>query len=761
MERKAKDDGAIFMVPQELLDAENKKHFRDMPYGDFIGLNTAIHNVEQQGRNAKKGIKAQELADKDELVAEIVINMDRLPDTAAHRDHVTREAQRKTTNIKEYFKTWDAHMSKTEFLLEQLDGSSNGPAKAAIFQPFVDAEFKENTMSRKNGLRFAAAFDRISKDIIKLMDKEVYIEKLGRIYKRSQLLHMALNVGNQSNFSKMVKGSELSPGPNLTEDSVMETLNETLTKEEWQLVQTVWDMFEEMYPSVEEVYRNENGVSPIKMDSTEIVTPHGTFKGGYFPMIYDPKKSRKADRIEEKGALEAMQSEVVQASVFSGMTKPRSDDFSAPVLLDITRVAGELQKTAHFITHYDAVRNARKIMNDENFAAAVTQKLGKAHYDILKSWVGQVAVGHREKPKFDIIGDQIEALRGNATVAIMGGVFGSMTTMAVQPLGIFTSMDTLARGVDEKYSTVRGVVRAIKGLTAMMNDGEAKKYAMRNSKELRFRLENSDRDIKHATSQISGSTGKKQQIQRMLLIGIPFVQLYTVDLPTWVAAHQMGLDKNMSAEEAIDFADSRMRMTQGAGSAKDQSAMLAQKGTTRAFTMFMTFFNTMYNIQARLAREAAWTPEFANKVVMGGILMYVLPSIVEALFRMQKPDEDEDESWAEFLALKSAYFAFSAVPLVRDMAAAIPKGRRFSISPVTGLFENTARTLSTVSDLVFNYDEAEITESELKSIVNMLGFGTGVIPSTYINRLIGAYNKMQDDDEINPWEFFIGPVKDK
>ncbi|MDB4725936.1 hypothetical protein OAF54_00775 [bacterium] len=760
MERKAEDDGAIFFVPQEILDADRKMPFRDMSYGEFLGLNAAIKNVEQQGRNAKKGIRGRETVIKDGLVAEMVETMGRLDDTSTAKDRKTRAHRRDRTKVGDFFTRWNAHMLKTEFLLEHIDGSSNGAAKKSIFQPFVDAEFEENKLARKNGLRFAAAFDRISKDIIKQMDKEVFIERLGRYYRRSDLLHMALNVGNSSNFDKMVRGSEKIEGINLTEDNVMQTLNETLTKEEWELVQTVWDMFEEMYPRVEEVYRNENGVSPVKIDPAEVVTPHGTFKGGYFPMIYDPKQTPEVEAIEDKSALEAMQNEMVQASVFSGMTKARSEAAAFPVLLDITRVAGELQKTAHFITHYEPVRNARKIIGDPQFAKAVTDKIGKEHYDILKTWVGQVALGHREKPKYSVLDDLVETLRGNATVAIMGGFLGSVTTMATQPLGAFTAMDTLARGVDEKYSATRGTVRMIKGLTAMINGGDAKKEAMRKSKELQFRLDNADRDIKHATSKVSGVTGKKAPVQRMLLVGIPFIQLYTVDIPTWIAAHQMGVDKGMSDADAVEFADSRVRMSQGSGSAKDQAAMMAQRGASRAYTMFMTFFNTMYNIQARLVREAAWTPEFANKVVAGGILMYVLPSMVEALFRMQGPDEDDEESYAEFIAMKTAFFAMSSIPVVRDTTAAFERGRRFSSSPMTGLFENTARTVQTVGDLVFDYEKAEISDSELKSIINMAGFATGVIPSTYINRLIGAYNKMEDEGEINPWEFFIGPVKD-
>ena len=298
----------------------------------------------------------------------------------------------------------------------------------------------------------------------------------------------------------------------------------------------------------------------------------------------------------------------------------------------------------------------------------------------------------------------------------------------------------------------------VRGLTAMVNSGEAKQHAMRNSKELRFRLENADRDIKHVMGQVSGLKGKKAALQRMMLVGIPFVQLHTVDIPTWIAAYQMA-SKTMNDPEAFAFADSRVRMSQGSGSAKDQAAFMAQRGSSRAYSMFMTFFNTMYSIQGKLAREAAWTPEFANKLVTGGIIMYVLPSIIEATFRMQWPEDEED--WPAFLAMKTAYFAMSSIPLVRDVVAATEKGRRFSGSPISGLGETTAKTIQTVAELVIDWDDTEVTEADVKGAVNMIGFATGVIPSTYINRIIGAANKYVEEGEINIWEFFIGPTRDK
>lgn len=757
MDKAAKDDGAILQIPPEVLAADEKTHWRDTTLPEFRALRDTVKNIEAQARLVKQGINALEDMRRDEILDEIEVAMSRLPDTAVS----TRMAE---TNPAWYdpalswVKSADAAMIKIEFMLEHIDGKVNGPSQNAIFQPFSDAESEENTFVVAFSAAFADAYNAIPADVQKVMNKKVWNPALGRYVKRSEILHMALNTGNASNFQKMINGSDkdIYGTPSLSEEMVFDALQD-LTAEEIHFVNTVWSLFETMYPAVEAVHRRENGVSPKKLPSVETELPNGTLTGGYIPMMYDPSRSNRAADIENKSALDMMQSETVRASVFSGMTETRVEGFSAPVVLDISRLPGELQKTAHFITHYEPVRNANKIIADSRFHTIVVNKMGQEYYDILKSWVGQVATGSRGKLRFDMIGDSIEFLRGNATVAIMGA---SVTTTLTQPLGLFTSTDALARGIDGKYRATRGITAMLGGLASVFNPG-ANKQAFEKSKELQFRITNADRDIKMAMKGLAGAKGKKAQIQRMLLISIPAVQLYTVDLPSWTAAYNMALKGNMNEGDAVNFADSLIRKSQGAGSAKDLSAVLATRGASRAMTMFMTFFNTLYNIQSRVARESEFTANYMNKLVTGSLILYVMPSVIEAMFRLEGPDPDDDEYWTEylkFLAAKVALFAGSTIPGLRDLASAAGSKFGYSGSPVTGLFENAAKMTNSAADL-FDEDK-EIKPAVVKTAINLIGYGTGVVPSNQINRAVRWYEKwaIEDEDTII-WEFFVGPDK--
>lgn len=760
MEDAQRHDGAIFTFPQEVLDADEKTHYRDLSLLDFRALRDTVKNLDTQARLKKEGINAEEKARIEELAMRASL---RMADMDASHASKTLETQQSFGVIDEALnklKYADAGLTKTEFLLELLDGGGHGVFFEAAFKPFVDAEYQENILVRENSERFHKAFDALPNGVKKKLNKRENITELGIKMTRSELIALALNVGNESNLEKVVNGSKPNPkgDPKMSEEAIMMALINRLSKEEWDFVQETWDIFQDMYPQVEEVFRKENGRSPEAIEAKPIKTPYGEYRGGYFPMMYDPKRSADARDIEKKSALEEMQSEAVRATVFSGMTKERTS-FSAPVLFDLTKVAGALHSSAHFITHYDAVRAVNKFLGHPDVRKGIVDKLGNEYYDLLTSWVGQIATGGRDaRVPFGVVDDIVEHLRGNMTVAAMGGlVGGSVTTLLSQPLGLFTSMDALSRGVDpktEKYRPDLGPLRLLKGLATMLNPG-AVKSAWAKSKELRFRLDNADRDIRHVNTKLQGVKGAKAQIQRAMLIGIPALQLVAVDTPTWIAAYNMALKGNMSEEQAIDFADALVRKSQGSGSVKDLSPLLATRGTARGLTMFMTFFNTLYGIQQRFAREAKMDVNTLNKAVFGSLFLFVLPSLVEGIFRMDTPNEDDEKSVIEWLALRSLLMALSSVPVVRDVVSAAESGFGYKASPIES---PVGQGLAAAQDIL--NEDRDIDEKTLTAALSALGLTTGVVPSAFLNRIIKTLNKIDDGEDWLVWEFFVGPKKD-
>jgi len=572
---------------------------------------------------------------------------------------------------------------------------------------------------------------------------------LGREFRRSGLVGVALNVGNDSNYDKMIKGSkkDISGSQEWTEEGVDEALAH-LMAEEWNFVQEIWDTFEETYPAVKEVYRRENGVEPERVEAREIETKHGqVLRGGYFPMMYDPSRSTQAADIEGKSALEAMESAAVQAGVFSGMTKQRNAGFSAPVKLDLTALPMHLERTAHFVTHYEPVRIVRKLLNRRDVKGAITNKLGSEYYEVVKSWMGDVAANGQRVERGDVVGSIVESMRRNATVGIMGF---SYTTMASQLLGYANSVDALSKQSDGSYSPRKAAYWLGVGLAEYAkNPSKAVDTVFEASGEMRHRLQNIDREMRHVLQTTAGKTGAIKgswaKMQRSSLMGIGYVQLYLVDLPLWIGAYNQVISEGFDQRGAVTRADSMVRMAQTAGGIKDLAAVQRKRGVQSGLFMFYSYFSLLYNMIAETAGGIK-RPKDVPRAVARLMLLLALPTAAEALMRQEGPDED-DENYAEWLALKTFFYGFSSVPLLRDMVG-MAEGFGYSISPIDSLGESLGKA---VRGLAKAYDEGEMDLATLKAMVGSVGFLFGA-PVSMPNRILSAATA----DDATPYDFLIG-----
>src|SRR5690606_29307654 len=85
--------------------------------------------------------------------------------------------------------------------------------------------------------------------------------------RRGDLLGLAVNVGNASNFDKLAEGY------GWDQAQIMALLNRELTKEEWDFVQANWDALEALRPEIARVEKGLSGVEPEWIDAMPVVTP--------------------------------------------------------------------------------------------------------------------------------------------------------------------------------------------------------------------------------------------------------------------------------------------------------------------------------------------------------------------------------------------------------------------------------------------------------------------------------------------------------
>lgn len=753
IERQRLAFGSLIEAPQSVFDADERTNYRALSLDEFRTLRDTIKNLEAQGRLAKTAlIDGEELAISD-MADQIVLRVEQTPQLARMERKRAEQNPGVLDRARGKLASFDAALRKVELLIEQVDRERMGPLWRFLFKPFADAETARKDMTLRVTQRVMDALDNLPTR--SMLAERINVPMLRRTFARSDLIMMALNVGNESNLEKMLDGSE----KDVTEGATPFTLEgidnalSNLTKEEWAFVQEVWDAFEAMWPQVQAVYRRENGVAPERVDAREIETRWGqTLRGGYFPMMYDPARSVQARDIEGKTALEAMQSTVVRASVNSSMTKARTG-FSAPVLLDITALPNHIERTAHFITHYEPVRIARKLLARRDVVRAISNRVGPEYYDTLKAWVQELAANGQPVAPTSIGGRIVEAMRRNATVAIMGL---SYTTMVAQVFGLSNSIDALSRQPGGGYSPRRGTAAMLGGLVRYLRaPATVRRQVFAASGEMRHRLQNTDRDIRHALQQLSGKKGAWSQMQRFSMMGIAGVQLYMVDLPTWLAAYSQAIERGATTDEAVDAADNLLRTSQTAGGIKDLAAIQRERGVMTALTMFYSYFNLLYNLQ-RQALGNVGSPRDVPQLAARAFILLAVPVLVDALVKRQGPDEDKDETWAGWLASKAAVYSLSSLPFLRDLAGMV-EGFGYKPTPLDGFGKALGGTVKGISQAI---DNGELDVKAIKAMVSALGFGTGV-PATQVNRVISAADAMFEGEDVGVYDFLVGPKKDK
>ena len=174
-----------------------------------------------------------------------------------------------------------------------------------------------------------------------------------------------LNFGNRSNIDKFTRGYVGKDKAQMFELQLWDMIHKNATKEDWQFVQNIWDLFEGWKKQSGKLYYDLSGRQPKWIDAEKVVTPHGEFAGGYYPIIYDRLRSN-INAIEEKVAPNALfGGNYFRASPANHYAKERTGYADRiQFQTSIEQVAGRMQQLIHDISHRRAVMDASKVIYD-------------------------------------------------------------------------------------------------------------------------------------------------------------------------------------------------------------------------------------------------------------------------------------------------------------------------------------------------------------------------------------------------------------
>jgi hypothetical protein len=785
VKERVEQDGDDIELTAEVLNETYTSHWKNVPYNKLRGINDSVRNLEHAARFSNKITLMGEAIDFDKLVTDWTNHME--------RQNVTIfKAQRTTVAESKKWGKWSmAQMTKIPWMTSWLDGGERvGMTYQLLTRPFVDAQNAEFMLQRAALTPVIDALNNRSKEQIARHNSRLFIPELkndqndGNLFGH-QVLAVALNVGNQSNLKKMLLGEGWA---NPEDDSsisidnpILQAVLSKMTKEDWELVQLIWDQMDSLYPQLAEVKRKASGITPPKIEASPVETEWGTFRGGYYPVKYDSNRSQRAALNEERLAANTDSmfntSGGIHASVTASATNERTG-FYDPIRLSLDVVPNHFQETIHYITHHDAVRQVNKLIRDSRVAKVIKEKLGVDEYNQLRPWLNDIAKDGMETPTKSFIDDVFGRLRFGITLGLMGF---KATTGIIQVSGIFNTMAEVGGLETLKVIPMVGranFVRAFRRITGRPQDmDDAMGFAMQNSKVLPHRIQTMDREMRKVFNDLNDPKNKiaktgagevmrklgqgmspkwARALQEASMKHIAYIQLYTVDLPSWYAAYEKKLGETGSETEAFQYADWVVEQVQGSGATKDLASVTRGKTEThRAFTMFMTFFSSLWNAMRDTGRGAKSGAYSTSAVAAKAMFMITLPVIFDMMMRGQLFDED-DEFEKEKLLTNLALFPLASIPYFRDVASGFLSGYGYNVSPAAAMLERGIQgSRGMVENLLTDED---ITRAQAENTSKLAGALLG-IPGTAQAWATGEhlYQVLEEGEDFTVRELLFGP----
>lgn len=740
--RAQEADGVDVVVPASFAASLGTTAWSRLAVDEFLGLDAAVTQIIHLGRLKQSLVDGQEKRAFDAVVNEAVDGMAGMPKKP------TSDLFEPSwwDNVKSGIASADVALLKIETIVDWLDdGKSDGVFNRVVFKPIADAQDRENDMRAEYQNKLGEALGKLSKEDLRRWSESVSAPELlnretGNPWKgtRSNLVAMALNVGNAGNRQRLVDGY------GWNENAVMEALSRELTAADWVFVQEVWDIIDGLWPDISAMERRVNGIAPEKVEPIPVETPFGMLRGGYYPAIYDSTKDFDAERNAQREA-DLFATKYTRATTAASSTKERAERVKRPILLQLGVINRHIGEVIHDITHREAVMQAHKFLSEPKIKRAIDETLGREYRQAFTPWLKFVAnQWAAERAGNEGIGKFMNGLRSNTTVVGMGFRF---TTVMMQAAGYSNSIEYI------------GAEWAAKGAAQFAaHPVETFDAVMAKSGEMRHRMDTLDRDIRTTIAKMAGRQNPLTAAKRFAFHGIGYMDRM-VTIPTWMGAYNKALAAGKSEDQAVYAADKAIRLSQGAASAKDLAAVATGQGqwgqALKLMTLFYSYVSTVYQRQRTLGRDIKRggvkdIPQLAARAWW----LLVVPPILAELMGGRGPEEEED--WGAWAFKTMLFQSVGAIPVLRDAARPLydklagNRGFDYQLSPI----QRSVQTVINAGGEVKDIATGEETTRATRTILEATGYLTGMVPGQVAQStqfLVDVSYGEQDPQTFGDW----------
>lgn len=720
-------------ISPDMLNDNFRKPFKMMSVKEFNDLMDAVRQIEHLGRNEQMMLTAaKDTAYKearDQMVESINAN-------ANGRTADVRTAKTKLGKMAQGLHRFFAEHIKAATIARILDGGKEGPVWEYLIRPANAAADRETAMRAEATRDITEILAPVLKS--KMGGKGVLVPSIGRALNKEERIAVALNMGNDGNIQRLLSGE------NWTIEQVTPIL-ESLTAAELEAVQKIWDYSEQKHkPLIAEQWRRLYGREPewveprpmtVKSSDGQVVN----LRGGYYPIVYDPRASQRAGELYDAEQARMEMQGFISATISTSFAKSRVQMVKdRPLLLSLAGVYNGVNDVIHALSWQEYIIDANRLLRSFSIDQAIRTRYGPEFKQQLKAWVKDVAVGERAAQEGGA--QAINFVRQSVSAAGLG--FNIMSALQ-QVTGFSSSIVKIgARYVG------RGITKTMANPAAAIKMVYEKSTFMANRGRTQFRELNELRNMVQGETAVArgvktGTYFMMAQMQRM------------VDIPTWIGAYEKAIGEGNDEARAIALADQSVIDSQGGGMLKDLSKIERGGPWLKLFTVFYSYMGTQFN----LVTAEAMTERSKGKLAAKMLMLTIVPVVLAYAIKHGLTPDDEDEwDWekiAKELISENLAYLMGMMIIVRELGAAAKvvvgaEGGNRGYGGPAG-----TRMISDLYTFATQAKQGDFDDAFRKAAINLLGDFTG-LPSAQINRTINGVDALIEGKTSNPAAVLTG-----
>jgi len=631
-------------IPQNEIDLIRKKPLNDMTIEELETVHDNIMHLAHLGKTKNKLLQIREKRNINNQI-------DTLVDTITKGEGITVKDVIKTgkedktffQGIKEAGQTYHYNTIRAERLFEQADNyKDSGEFWTTFFKPINEATYQEQDNYNAKLDEFRGFIKDNDINIGKfLADKQEINDRV--TLTSTEKVEVFLATFDKDKMRHLIRGN------NFQEKDITDVVN-SLTPQEKAMGEYLVKHYDEQYKGINDIYKKLTGKNMPKIP-------------GYSPIrLLSETIDTSRDIIES-----LLTKYNVRPSIRKGFTKERTKGAVQPLNLDaVNNLMFNLSRVEHYKAFVLPIRDINKLLSNPKLIEAIKQKRGNPFYQNLKSWLLDVS-DTNPGISFDQVDKIARLLRVRAADAMLG--FNVVSAMK-QPISVLNACAEI--GV---FNVLNGIQQLTKSPIATSRIVYKKSPLVRNRKGQFDRVISELEQSKNIKQIIKQSKTKSDVIIGLL----KFMDQQSVKA-VWKGAYDQALGKNMTDQQAIDYADKVIRKTQPMAGVKDLAKWFRGGTLSKMFTMFQNQVNNNYNYYTQDILGKYRAGEIGvGKVMYRVAFSYIMPALLMGMITRGRLPKDTKEVLKDLVSFPIAGLFFVGA-IVRSIVDGFDE---FSIPPLS------------------------------------------------------------------------------